>query len=105
MAELQSYFNKASDHLRSRRAPPGSTDQPGVGHGTEGGDGARPEDQAEGGHGQQRVDQARGDQQDKTERRGRGEEMKELDQRDESLQLSITETQPEESLDQGASST
>ncbi|XP_034464309.1 uncharacterized protein LOC117775341 [Hippoglossus hippoglossus] len=105
VAELQSYFNKASDHLRSLRTQPGSTDQPGVRDGKEGGDGGEPKEQAEGGRGEQRVDRARGDEQDKTERRGRGEEMKELDQRDESLQLSITETQPEERLDQGASST
>ncbi|XP_053291675.1 uncharacterized protein LOC128453059 [Pleuronectes platessa] len=106
VAELQSYFNRTSEHLLTSQ--PGSTDQPGGGgHEEEGGDGRRPTEPAEGGHVEQRVDRARGDKQDETERRGRGrgEEMKELDQRDESLQLSIRETQPEESLYQGASST
>ncbi|XP_062257645.1 uncharacterized protein LOC133966655 [Platichthys flesus] len=82
VAELQSYFNTTSEHLLTSPTEP-----------------------AEGGHGEQRVDRARGDKQDETERRGRGEKMKELDQTDESLQLSIRETQPEESLSQGASST
>ncbi|XP_060943484.1 uncharacterized protein LOC133020789 [Limanda limanda] len=98
VAELQSFFNTASERLLTTR--PGSTDRPGGGEEEEGGAGGEP---AEGGHGDQRVDGARGDRQDEMERRGRGEERKELDQREESLQLSIRETQPEESLRPGES--
>nr|XP_019942602.1 PREDICTED: uncharacterized protein LOC109629342 isoform X1 [Paralichthys olivaceus]XP_019942611.1 PREDICTED: uncharacterized protein LOC109629342 isoform X1 [Paralichthys olivaceus]XP_019942619.1 PREDICTED: uncharacterized protein LOC109629342 isoform X1 [Paralichthys olivaceus] len=105
VAKLQSYFNKTSDHLQTLRTQLGCTNKTRARDGKDGSDGVRLQEQAEGAHEEQREDTARGDKQDKMETRGRREEMKELDQRDESLKVSITETQPEESLIHGPSST
>ena len=105
VAELENYFARASDNLRTLRPKPGCTNKTGVSNGTEQRDGERPGDQAEGVDEERRVDggkgwrQDKGEKQDKMERRGRREETEEHDQRDESLKLSIVETQPEESID------
>lgn len=104
MAELENYFNKAGDNLQSLRSQPGCTNKTGVRSGFEEGDRGHLKDQAEGINGAQRVDGGKGDKQDKMEKRGRQEETERCNQRDESLKLSIVETQPEESPDHSASS-
>lgn len=93
VAELENYFIKASDNLRTLRTPLGCKNKTGVRNGIEQSDGA------------QRVGMGKDDTQ---ERRGRLEQAEECEQRDESLKLSIVETQLDESLDQnlhGATST
>ncbi|XP_034051639.1 uncharacterized protein LOC117532410 isoform X2 [Gymnodraco acuticeps] len=83
LAELEDYFIKASANLRTLRTEPGCTNNKGVGNEIKESDGVHVRDQAQGSDGEQRVD-----------RRGRLEE--ECEQRDEGLQLSIVETQPNE---------
>ncbi|KAK5908777.1 hypothetical protein CgunFtcFv8_016807 [Champsocephalus gunnari] len=85
LAELEDYFIKASANLRTLRTEPGCTNNKGVGNEIKESDGVHVGDQAQGSDGEQRVD-----------RRGRREE--ECEQRDEGLQLSIVETQPNERL-------
>lgn len=92
MAELENYFIKASDNLRTLRTPPGCKNKTGVRTGIVQSDGAHLKDQAEGMNVEQRVDRGKGDKQGETERRGRREEAEECEQRDESLKLSIVET-------------
>ncbi|XP_045926839.1 uncharacterized protein LOC123984158 isoform X2 [Micropterus dolomieu] len=99
VAELKNYFVKASDSLRTLRSEPGCTNKTGLRSGTEQSDGMHLEDRAEGVNGKQIMDRGKGDKQGKTERRGRREEVEESEQREESLKLSIVETQPDESLD------
>lgn len=99
MAELENYFIKASDNLRTLRTQPGCKNKTGVRNGIEQSDGLHLKDRAEGANGEQRVDRGKGDKQGKTEKRGRREEAEECEQRDESLKLSIVETQLDGSLD------
>ncbi|KAM7385323.1 hypothetical protein PAMP_001411 [Pampus punctatissimus] len=85
VAELENYFSRASDNLKTLRTGPGCTKKSG--------DGVHLKDQAEGINGEQ------GTERGKDEKQGRGgEETEEWNQRDESLKLSIVETQPEDSL-------
>lgn len=96
VAELENYFIKASDNLRMLRTPLGCKNKTGVRNKIEQSDGV------------QRVGMGKDDTQGKRERRGRLEQAEECEQRDESLKLSIVETQPDESLDEnlhGATST
>ncbi|XP_035519911.1 uncharacterized protein LOC118329741 isoform X2 [Morone saxatilis] len=95
VAELENYFNKASDNLRTLRTQPGCKNKTWVRNGKEQSGGVHLKDQAEGVNGEQRVDRGKGDKQDEMERRGRREEAEEREQRDESLKLSIVETQLE----------
>lgn len=99
MAELENYFIEASNNLRMLRTQPGCKNKTGVRNGIEQSDGVHLKDRAEGINGEQRVDRGKGDKQGKAERRGRREEAEECEQRDESLKLSIVETQPDEILD------
>ncbi|KAG7228489.1 hypothetical protein INR49_007662 [Caranx melampygus] len=96
VAELESYFNKARDNLRTLRTLPGCTNKTGVKAGTEQSDGVHLKERAGRINGEQREDRGKGHRRDETERRARQEES---NQRDESLKMSIVETQPEESLD------
>lgn len=87
VAELENYFIEASDKLR-QRTPLGCKNEGGV---------EAP-----------RLEMENDDRQGKGEIRGRQEEEEECEQRDESLKLSIVETQPQESLNHnlhGATST
>lgn len=84
VAELENYFVRAGDKLRTLRTEAGCTNKTEVRHLK---DLAQDAD-GEGGKGE-----------DKSDRRGRQDEC---EQRDESLQLSIVETQPDESLDHSA---
>lgn len=96
MAELENYFITASDNLKMLRNPLGSEIQIGE------------RNRIEQSAGVLRVDMAKDDVEDKSERRRRLEKAEEYVQRDESLKLSIVETQPQESLDRnlhGATST
>ncbi|XP_022608695.1 uncharacterized protein LOC111227463 isoform X1 [Seriola dumerili] len=103
VAELENYFNKARDKLRTLRTLPGCTNKTGVRDGTEQSDGVHLKDPAEGVNAERREDRGKGDKQDKMERRGRQEETEECNQRDESLKMSIVETQPEDSLNPSVS--
>lgn len=98
VAEMKNYFTRASDNLRTFRTDPGCTKTTGVRNVIEQSDGVHLNDQAEGINGEQTSERGKGENQ-KAERRGR-EETEGGDQRDESLKLSIVETQPEESLNQ-----
>lgn len=98
VAEMKNYFTRASDNLRTFRTDPGCTKTTGVRNVIEQSDGVHLNDQAEGINGEQTSERGKGENQ-KAERRGR-EETEGRDQRDESLKLSIVETQPEESLNQ-----
>ncbi len=98
VAGLQNYFNKASDHLKTLITQPGCKNKTVLKSGMERSDGAHFEDQAEGTSEEPGVDSPKDDKQGETEKRGRREEVKERVQRDESLKLSIVETQPDESL-------
>lgn len=96
VAELENYFIKASDNLKMLRNPLGSEIQTGE------------RNRIEQSAGVLRVDMVKDDVEDKSERRGRLEKAEEYVQRDESLKLSIVETQPQESPDRnlhGATST
>nr|XP_046258811.1 uncharacterized protein LOC124066468 isoform X2 [Scatophagus argus] len=90
VAELENYFIKASEKLRTLRTQPGCKDKTGL----------ETEDRTE-----QRADMGKDDKQGKTERRGRLEEAEEREQRGETLKLSIVETQPVERVDQNLHST
>ncbi|XP_023130371.2 uncharacterized protein LOC111571451 [Amphiprion ocellaris] len=83
VAELQSYFTKASENLNTLRC----TNKKKLRNETEQSKGEHLKDQTEGTKAEQRV-----------ESRGRREDTEECRQRDESLKLSIVETQPEESF-------
>ncbi|KAM9345367.1 uncharacterized protein ABDE67_014233 [Symphorus nematophorus] len=98
VVELQNYFIKASDNLRMLRTLP-CKNKTGERDGTEQSDGAHLKEGADCISGEKRADTGRGDNDSETERRGRREEAEECEQRDESLKLSIVETQPNESLD------
>ncbi|XP_035462357.2 uncharacterized protein LOC118283970 isoform X1 [Scophthalmus maximus] len=91
VAQLGDYFNKAGDSLRTPRPPAGRTDRTGAIDGAGRGDGPPPEDQAQGSAGERRAD-------DGGEREERHNYLEVSDQRDESLKLSIMETQPGERL-------
>ncbi|XP_040906147.1 uncharacterized protein LOC121189773 [Toxotes jaculatrix] len=99
VAELENYFTSVSDNLRTLRTQPGCTNKTRVRSGLEQSDGVHLKNRAEGINVEQRVDKGKGEKQDMMERRGRQEETEERNQRDESLKLSIVETQPEESFD------
>ncbi|XP_054456542.1 uncharacterized protein LOC129092574 isoform X2 [Anoplopoma fimbria] len=87
VAELESYFITAGDNLRTQRNEPGCTNSTGGRNGGEKSDGGLLKGRAEGIDGERRVDGGDG-----------GDEMQECEQRDESLHLSIVETQPDERL-------
>ncbi|XP_059215493.1 uncharacterized protein LOC131993552 [Centropristis striata] len=105
VAELENYFIKASDNLRTLRTEQGCTNKTGVRNGTKQNDGVHLKGRAEGIDREQAVGRGRGDNQGEMERRGRHGEMEECEQRDESLPLSIVETQQDESLSHSATST
>ncbi|KAM7408386.1 hypothetical protein PAMA_002213 [Pampus argenteus] len=85
VAELENYFSRASDNLRTLRTGPGCTKKSN--------DGEHLKDQADGINGEQGTERRK----DEKQERG-GEETEEWNQRDESLRLSIVETQAQESL-------
>ncbi|XP_070697373.1 uncharacterized protein [Pempheris klunzingeri] len=97
VAELENYFIKASDNLRTLRTQSGCKNKTGVRNGMGQSDGVQLKERAEGISGDKRVDGGISDEQGKMERRG--DEVKECEQRDEGVKLSIVETQPDESLD------
>ncbi|XP_069000384.1 uncharacterized protein [Embiotoca jacksoni] len=86
VAELENYFNKASETLRTVRTE--CTKKTGLRNGMEQSDGVDLKDQAEGINEEQRVDER--------ERRGRREEMEQSNPMDDSLKMSIVETQSDE---------
>lgn len=90
MAELENYFNKASNYMKTLILVPKCTNNTGMKTAIEQSDGVCLKEQAEGISGEQRVD--------------KGEDDK-CNQRDEGLKLSIVETQPEENLSHNAPST
>lgn len=89
VAELENYFNKASNYMRTLILEPKCTNKAGMKDPLEQCERGRLKDQAEGTSVEQTVDKGKDDKQG---------EMMECNQRDESLKLSIVETQPEESL-------
>ncbi|XP_041803954.1 uncharacterized protein LOC121614209 isoform X2 [Chelmon rostratus] len=97
VAQLENYFINAGDNLRTLRTQPGCKTKMGMSDGTEQSDGAHPEGRAEG------INAAQGVEVGKDEKQGWGgrrEEAEERRQREnESLKLSIAETQLDESLD------
>ncbi|XP_029305848.1 uncharacterized protein LOC115020101 isoform X2 [Cottoperca gobio] len=97
VAELEKYFIKANDNLRTLRTEAGCTNKKGVRDGIEQSDGVHVKAQSQGIDTEQTVDSGKGDNQGKTDRRGRRDETEEREQRDEGLRLSIVETQPHES--------
>ncbi|XP_071336145.1 uncharacterized protein [Trachinotus anak] len=94
VAELENYYNKATDNLRTLRTLPGCTKKTEVRDGAEQSDGVHLKERAEGINGEQRDNRSKGGKQNEMERRGREEEKEECSQRDESLKLSVVETQP-----------
>ncbi|KAM6922923.1 uncharacterized protein PEZ65_011224 isoform 2-T2 [Lycodopsis pacificus] len=92
VAKLENYFIKAGDDLRTPRTEPGRTNKTGVRNGGEQSDGVQLRGRAGGVDGEPRVDG------------GDGDETQEREQRDESLHLSVVETQPDESLHRSATS-
>lgn len=96
VAELENYFITSSENLRTLRTQPCKNKT----RSKEQSDGVRSQHGAQGLSGEQSEDRAKGDEEDKTERRGRREEVEEHERRDDSLKLSIVETQPAEDLDQ-----
>ncbi|XP_068588000.1 uncharacterized protein [Cebidichthys violaceus] len=95
VAELENYFIKAGDNLRTPRTEPGRTSETGVRNGGQQSDGVHLRGRAEGVDGEQRVGRGDGDGRDETQERERS---------DESLHLSVVETWPDESLDRSATS-
>ncbi|CAK6960755.1 uncharacterized protein LOC128372864 [Scomber scombrus] len=104
VAELENYFTRACENLRTLRTESGCTKKTGVKNVIEQNDGAHLKDQAEGINGEQITERGKDENQSQAERGGR-EETEECNQRDERLKLSIVETQPEESLNQSLHST
>uniref|UniRef100_UPI0037E8DD40 uncharacterized protein n=1 Tax=Semicossyphus pulcher TaxID=241346 RepID=UPI0037E8DD40 len=98
VAELENYFIKASDSLRTLRTEAGSTKATEVRNGTEQSDGVQLKDRAEGMSGEPNKDGGEGGKEREVERRGRRDETEECEQRGEGLKLSIVETQADESL-------
>ncbi|XP_037638687.1 uncharacterized protein LOC119495866 isoform X2 [Sebastes umbrosus] len=97
VAELENYFIKASDNLRTLRTDPGCTNKTGVRNGPEQSDGEHLRGRAhQGTDGVQRASGGKDDNQGKTDERGRRDETEECERRGERLQLSIVETQPKE---------
>ncbi|XP_070833810.1 uncharacterized protein [Chaetodon trifascialis] len=96
VAQLENYFIEAGDNLRTLRTQPGCKTKMRMRDGTEQSDGAHLKDRAEGTNAAQGVDVRKDEKQGK---RGRREEAEEHERRDESLKLSIVETQQDESLD------
>ncbi|XP_074503266.1 uncharacterized protein LOC141774472 [Sebastes fasciatus] len=97
VAELENYFIKASDNLRTLRTDPGCTNKTGVRNGPEQSDGEHLRGRAhQGTDGGQRASGGEDDNQGKTDGRGRRDETEECERRGERLQLSIVETQPKE---------
>lgn len=97
VAELEDYFLKASNNLRTLRTEPGCQNKTDVRNGIKQCHNTQFKDQAEGMSEEQREGGDRDGKETKKEVRGRQEEQREL--RDERLKLSIVETQPDESLD------
>ncbi|XP_067370155.1 uncharacterized protein [Channa argus] len=97
VAELENYFNKASNYLTTLRPGPECLNKKGARNAIEQSDGVHLEDQAEAVSGQHTVESGKVE----GEREERREKMEECHQRDESLKLSIVETQAEESLIHG----
>ncbi|KAI3363410.1 hypothetical protein L3Q82_012027, partial [Scortum barcoo] len=96
VAELENYFIKVGDNLRMLRTQPGCKNKTGLRNGTEQSNGVHLKDGDEGANGEQRADRGKGAKQGNMERRR--EETEEYEQREESLKLSIVETQPDERL-------
>lgn len=90
MEELKNYFSKARDDLSTSRTEAGGTNEPGAQTRTEQSREVRLEYQAEGMSGEQAAD-------NRTERTGRREEREGRQGGEESLKLSIVETQWDES--------
>ncbi|KAK2824547.1 hypothetical protein Q5P01_021722 [Channa striata] len=87
VAELENYFHKASNYLRTLRPRPERLNETRVRNAIEQSDGANVEDQAEARSGEPGAE--------------RREKVAESNQREESLKMSIVETQPEERLNPG----
>lgn len=96
VAELENYFITSSENLRTLRTQPCKNKI----RNKEQSDGARSQHGSQGLSGEQREDRGKGDEEDKMETRGGREEVEEHERRDDSLKLSIVETQPTENLDQ-----
>ncbi|XP_040923478.1 uncharacterized protein LOC114841979 isoform X2 [Betta splendens] len=90
VAELQNYFNKSSDYMRSLIVPPQGKNKRGLITSAEQSHKDPLKDQAEAICGEQTVDRAKGDEQGEMEKR------LESNRREESLKLSVVETRPEE---------
>lgn len=90
MAELENYFTKTSDYVRSLIVAPKCKNKTGLKTATEQSNSGAFRVQAEGIWAEQTVDAGEGDEQ------GEMETMVESNQREERLKLSIVETQPEE---------
>ncbi|XP_026164294.1 uncharacterized protein LOC113131366 isoform X2 [Mastacembelus armatus] len=95
VAELENCFKEASDKMRTLTTEPWCTNKTQMRTEIEQNDTMDLNDQAEGTVGEQRADRGIGAKQ--TEKRGREEETEECGPRDESLKLSIVETQSDES--------
>lgn len=95
VAELEKYFNKASDYMKTLVLVPRSTNKTGMKNAIEQSDGVSLKGQAEGVSGETQQGEIEQSQ----------EKMMDCSQREESLKLSIVETQPEEKLNFDAAST
>ncbi|XP_042358169.1 uncharacterized protein LOC121954609 isoform X2 [Plectropomus leopardus] len=101
VAELEDYFIKASDNLRTLRTEPRCTKKTEVRKTIEQSDGVHLKERMQDTDGEQR---SKGDNQGETESSGRRDETNECEQRHDSLHLSIAETQPDQSLNHSATS-
>ncbi|XP_029927042.1 uncharacterized protein LOC115372990 isoform X2 [Myripristis murdjan] len=97
VADLENYFTKASDKLSVLRTDPGSKNGTGASNGTELIDGVHLKCQAEGMSRKETMD-CENDGRGERRRLREEEEMAGCEQRDESLKLSIVETEPTEGL-------
>nr|XP_020494702.1 uncharacterized protein LOC109987809 isoform X3 [Labrus bergylta] len=105
VAELENYFMKASDNLRTLTTKLACKNKTEVSNGSQTSDGAHLVDRAEGMAGVQREDRGTGGTERKKGGSRRQEETEECKRRDESLQLSIVETQPDDSVAQSLHTT
>ncbi|XP_041646284.1 uncharacterized protein LOC121511582 isoform X2 [Cheilinus undulatus] len=103
VAELEDYFLKARNNLRTLRTEPRCQNKTDVRNGIKQCHDTQLKDQAEGMSEERREGGGRDGKETKKEVRGRQEELGEL--RDERLKLSIVETQPDESLGHSLHST
>ncbi|KAM6997345.1 uncharacterized protein LKV04_006071 isoform 2-T2 [Tautogolabrus adspersus] len=105
VAELENYFMKASDNLRTLTTKLACKNKTEVSNGIQTSDGVHLVDRAEGMDGDQREDGGTAGTEMKKGGSGRQEETEECKRSDESLQLSIVETQPDDSLAQSLHTT